>query len=385
MNLLRRVSTGRLIMGMVVIVVVTVATAFAVEQRTGPRPPHRSLAVAIRHALTSRPVRGITARVSFTDHLFPSDSLGQAGSSPLLSGASGRLWAGDGRVRIELQGSNGDTEVSVGPTGVVVYDVASGSAYEFPFAHHRAMRSDASHPRHAVPGIAEIQRAIAHLAARATLTGAISTDVGGQPAYRVRISPRHAGGLLGAVEFAWDANHGVPLEIAVYSQGSSSPVLALRVTQISYGPVSPSDLQVPLSAATHVVKVHAPAAGQDRAGSAGATKDSAPLPFAVHAPATLVGLPKLTLRRVDWAGHPAALAVYGHGLGSILVLEQAAAGGRAGPLASLPRVSVGTAVGHELDTALGTILQFDRAGVSYTVIGSLPPAAAETAARAIAR
>lgn len=385
MNFLRRASTGRLITGIVVIVVVTMATAFAVEHRSGPRPPHRSLAAAIQHALTSKPVSGITARISFTDHLFPSDSLGQAGSSPLLSGASGRLWAGDGRVRIELQGSNGDTEVSVGPTGVVVYDVASGSAYEFPFARHRAMDTEAAHPRHGVPGIAEIQRAIAHLAARASLSGAISTDVAGQPAYRVRISPRHAGGLLGAVELAWDANHGVPLEIAVYSQGSNSPVLALRVTQISYGPVSPSDLRVSLSAATHVVTVHAPTPSHSRAGSAGDTKDSAPLPFMVHAPAALVGLPKLTLRRVDWAGHPAALAVYGHGLGSILVLEQAAAGGRAGPLASLPRVSVGAAVGHELDTALGTILQFDRGGVSYTVIGSLPAAAAETAARAIVR
>ena len=378
MNVLRRASTGRLITGIVVLVVVSVATAFAMQHRAGPKPPQRSLAAAIRHALSAKPVQGVTARISFTDHLFPSDSLGQAGSSPLISGASGRLWAGDGRLRLELQSANGDTEVSVGPTGVVVYDVSTGNAYEFPFSSRP--HTGAGHAEHAVLSIAEIQRAIGRLAERATLSGAIATNVAGQPAYRVSISPRHAGGLLGAVQLAWDANHGVPLEIAVTSQGSSSPVLALKVTQISYGPVSRSDLTVPLSAATHVVKVQAPS----HSGHAGAMTTTAPLPFTVKAPPSLVGIPKLTVRHVDWAGHPAALAVYGHGLGTILVLEQATtAGGRAGPLASLPRVSVGAAVGHELDTALGTILQVAHGGVTYTVIGSLPAAAAESAARAI--
>ena len=37
----------------------------------------------------------------------------------------------------------------------------------------------------------------------------------------------------------------------------------------------------------------------------------------------------------------------------------------------------------ELATALGTVLRFDRGGVRYTVIGSVPPAAAEAAARAL--
>jgi hypothetical protein len=382
MNLLRRASTGRLITGIVVLVVVSVATAFAMQGRTGPKPPQRSLAAAIQHALKAKPVQGVTARISFTDHLFPSDSLGQAGSSPLISGASGRLWAGDGRVRLELQSATGDTEVGIGPSGVVVYDVSTADAYEFPFSG-RSQPADSSHPRHAVPGIADIQRAIARLAQRATLSGAVSTNVGGQPAYRVSISPRHSGGLLGAVELAWDANHGVPLEIAVTSQGSSSPVLALRVTQISYGPVPASDLAVGLGSAEHVIRVQPPAGTSDSGHGSGADTR---LPFAVRAPQSLVGIPKLTVRRVDWAGHPAALAVYGHGLGTVLVLEQAAtAGGRAGPLASLPRVSVGAAVGHELDTALGTILQVDHGGVSYTVIGSLPAAAAQSAARALVR
>jgi hypothetical protein len=57
-----------------------------------------------------------------------------------------------------------------------------------------------------------------------------------------------------------------------------------------------------------------------------------------------------------------------------------------GPLASLPAISVGGgATAHELATALGTAIQFNRAGVRTTLVGSLPPAAAEAAARALTR
>ena len=78
------------------------------------------------------------------------------------------------------------------------------------------------------------------------------------------------------------------------------------------------------------------------------------------------------------------MAVYGRGLGALVVLEQPATrDGQALAARPLPGVSIGGASGHELDTALGTMIQFDRAGVRYTVIGSLPPAAAEAAARAI--
>jgi hypothetical protein len=84
----------------------------------------------------------------------------------------------------------------------------------------------------------------------------------------------------------------------------------------------------------------------------------------------------------------AALVTYGKGLGGIAVLEQPAkksSGNSSGRdiTGSLPSVSIDGTTGHELATALGTVLTFDRAGVSYTVIGSIPPAAAEAAARGL--
>ena len=111
------------------------------------------------------------------------------------------------------------------------------------------------------------------------------------------------------------------------------------------------------------------------------------LSFKLAAPATLVGLPRQGVRLIDQDGTPGALVTYGKGLGGIAVLQtpasakQAGEGERGG--LSLPKISINGASGEELDTALGTVVRFDRGGVSYTVLGSVPPAAAEAAARAL--
>ena len=44
---------------------------------------------------------------------------------------------------------------------------------------------------------------------------------------------------------------------------------------------------------------------------------------------------------------------------------------------------IGDVKGEELDTALGSALRFSREGVDYIVVGSVPPAAVEAAARGL--
>jgi hypothetical protein len=86
----------------------------------------------------------------------------------------------------------------------------------------------------------------------------------------------------------------------------------------------------------------------------------------------------------------AAMVSYGENLGGMVVIERqadprASQKGSSGGLGglSLPSVSINGAQGQELSTPLGTVLTFTRAGVSYTVLGSVPPTAAELAARAL--
>ncbi len=105
-------------------------------------------------------------------------------------------------------------------------------------------------------------------------------------------------------------------------------------------------------------------------------------------------MPRQSVRLLSWGDKPAALVTYGKGLGGIVVIEQAAPSKAASasstsessgdqPGFSLPTVSINGATGTELDTALGTVVHFSRGGVSYTVLGSVPPVAAEKAARAL--
>jgi hypothetical protein len=84
---------------------------------------------------------------------------------------------------------------------------------------------------------------------------------------------------------------------------------------------------------------------------------------------------------------------YGQDLGGMVVIQQPAEpaaqsqpgdkrGDRGGGL-TLPKVSINGATGEELDTALATMIRFERGGVAYTVLGSVPPAAAQAAARGL--
>jgi hypothetical protein len=113
----------------------------------------------------------------------------------------------------------------------------------------------------------------------------------------------------------------------------------------------------------------------------------AKLAFPLSAPKAVAGLPRRSVRTISMDGRTGALATYGKGLGGLMVIE-APAGGDGGGIADgdlpgLQELSIDGTPARELVTALGTVVQFERDGVSYTVVGSVPAAAAEAAARAL--
>jgi outer membrane lipoprotein-sorting protein len=393
MRYLRTVSTRRLLAMIAgVVAVIAAGTAIAVASAgSGPKPPPESLARAVHGALTAPGVQGISARISFTNHLIGSTNL--QGTDPILSGANGRLWiSNDGQMRLELQSDNGqDAQVLVSKTGFWIYDPSSNTVYRgtLPSGSHQGKHADK------VPSIAQIQQRISEFVRHGNLSGAIPSDVAGQAAYTVRVSPKHDGGLLGSAQLAWDAARGVPLSFAIYARGQDKPVIQLKVTDISYGKVPASDFAVSPPPGAKVVTVNVPAGKAKAAGKharahrevTGAAAVAKKVPFALTAPKTLVGLPRRSVSLIDMSGTPAALVTYGQNLGGIAVIEQAAqpqasSGGDHRGL-SLPAVTIKGATGHELDTALGTVVQFTRGGVDYTVLGSVPAAAADAAARAL--
>ncbi|CAN5580854.1 hypothetical protein BH20ACT18_BH20ACT18_09300 [soil metagenome] len=400
MSYLRRISTRR-IFALCAAVLIAAGTVTAIALATGndgPRPPRKPLAQAVRDALTAPAPPGVSARIEFKNRLIDAASL--QGSNPILTGATGRLWASSDRVRLELQASpergGGDVQVLLDGDRLSVYDSGSNTVY-------RAVLKGADRPEPAEspPSLARIEKTLARLGQSATVSGAIPSDVAGRPAYTVRVAPRNDGGLLGSVRLAWDSARGVPLRAAVYASGSGDPVLELEATDIAFAPVAASDLTVAIPSGAKTVDLDPGSKAGTKTGSGrtGAKTDSgkqgvtgvaavgAKLGFPLTAPKTLVGLPRREVRLVDLDGTAGALVTYGKGLGGIAVLQSRAqprpekGGGPEGAGQTLPKISINGASGEELDTALGTVVRFRRAGVEYTVLGSVPPAAAEAAAR----
>jgi len=383
LKLFRTLSTTRLIALAAVVAAVLAGGAFAVAATggSGSTPPPKPLAQAVHDALAGQAPDGITARIGFTNTLFPTGSIvGQAGSA-LASSATGRLWVNGNGGRLELQSDAGDAQIVWSDSKVTVYDASSNTAYvaDLPKGTHDGSKAT-------VPSVEQITTFLTELGKEWSVSGATPSNTGGQESYTVKVSPSHDGGLLGSAELAFDALRGVPLKVAVYAQGSSSPVLALEATQISYAPVPDSDVQVAPPAGARIVDLSSQglSAGAKDHGTPAVTGPDAiaKAPFTASVPDALVGLPRRDVRLV---GGETLVAVYGKGLGAIVLVERAQETGarQAGPLDQLPTVSINGATGHELATQLGTVITWNRAGVTYVLAGSLPSAAAEAAVRSL--
>lgn len=355
-------------------------TAFALTRGTNA-PPNRSLAAAIHHSLAGKQVAGITADVKLTTNLLPGTSSSfQTGA---LTGATGHVWLSKGHAKLELSSSLGKTVLGFSDGRITLYTPKSNTAYVLPLKHAGdAGDTPASEPAGGIPSTSEISAALAAVSQHVFLSGAIPGTIAGQPEYTVRIQPRHNGGLFGTLALAFDADHAVPLRIALYPKGSGTPAIELAVTKIHFGAISASDLQAaPAGATTHVVHLPSHAQIEKAISKARPAKSTVLLRPTDH---SLAGMKLRKVHSFSIQGHPAVLLVYGKGLGSVLVLEQ-----RADPsthedmLSQLPSVTVGSVRGHELDTTLGSVVRFTHGGVTYTIVGSQRPSTILQAARAL--
>jgi outer membrane lipoprotein-sorting protein len=375
-NILRRLPLSRLLLlcGLVVVLGAS-ATALASALGTGPTPPPKPLADAIHDALAGADggsVEGVSASIQLTDHLLEGANLASGGesggagsqltSSPLLTGGSGRMWiAKDGRVRLELQAEQGDTQVLYDGHTISIYDAASNTLYRYEIPARTGDTSDAptetATGHHEVPTIAKIEEAISRLN-HVNVSGATPADIAGRAAYTVRVSPKESGSLIGAGELSWDAANGVPLRAAIYPSTSSSPAIELAATAISYGPVDGSlfEFTPPANAKVEEVKLPAPEGAKPNGPSA-------------HS-----------------GDHPHVTTV-GHGITSVAVVEgKPKEGAKQAPSTTeegLQKVKIDGIEASELPTALGTLLSFERSGVRYLLLGAVAPGAVETVAKGL--
>ncbi len=383
---LRRLPLSRLLLLCAVLVGVGVgATALATALGVGPTPPPKPLPDAVHDALTAgasgNQIQGVSAQIQLTDHLLEGANLASGGgeasqltSSPLLSGASGRLWISkEGHVRVELQSEKGDTQIYYDGHTLSMYDASTNTLYRYTPPQEGGGSGEAgaeggwgssgggsgSSPDapHEAPSVAKIEEGIAQLEKHADVSGATPTDVAGQAAYTVRVSPKEGGSLLAGAELSWDATNGVPLRAAMYSTESPAPVLELAATSISYGPVAPSVFEFTPPANAKIEEVVLPKPGEHQGSST---------PGGEHE-------------------HP-NVTTHGSGPGTVAVLEAKAKAGSS-QTSSLPeglqQVKINGITASELPTELGTLLSFERSGVRYLLAGAVPPAAVEAVAKGL--
>jgi outer membrane lipoprotein-sorting protein len=377
MKTLRTLPTRRLYAIVAAVAALVLGGGIAQAALDGSSTPEpKPLDRAVYDAVTAPAVDGITARIEFTNGLLPAGALPEGQGSPLAEGAEGRLWmTREGDLRLELQSEAGDAQITVVGDRATVYDPGSNTAYTMP------LPADEEEQAHE-PTLAGVRRGLDRLARTWTLSGARPTSTADRPTYTVRIAPKDDGGLLGAAELAWDAANGVPLRAAVYAQGQTAPVLELEATDVDFGPVAAADVRadVPADARTVEIDPVTTGGGEHGARVRGVEAVQRELDFPLAAPAELSGLPRRDVRLVRTGEALGAVSVYGEGMGAIAVFQHRA-GPRDGRGPALPRVNIDGATGTELATALGTIVTFQRDGVAYTVAGSVPPVAAENAAR----
>ena len=400
MKRLRTISTRRLliVVGVIALLGVTAGIAQGALSNSNPTPAAKPLNQAVVDAVNAPKVDGLTASVTFTNNLIAAGSLPEGSTSPLLAGAKGRLWVtNDGRFRVELQSDAGDAQIVSDGKQVTVFDANSNTAYRFDAPQGGGKDGGQADANHQPVTLDQVDKAINQISQHWSLSGANPTSTAGAPTYTVRISPKDDGGLLGAAELAWDADNGIPLRAAVYADNQSSPVLELKADDVSFNPVSDSDVDVSPPSGARVVDMssrqpqgHGPVgpAAEDRRRrrrrSPSSTSSSSPRMRSRGSRARTSGCPAREQRgrgrrvrqgpgrdrRAPKQGRQRAEPA---GLGG--------GGGGGDHSLRLPQVNINGATGTELATALGTVVTFERNGISYTVAGSVPPQAAEQAAR----
>ena len=344
-------------------------TAMALTASHGKVPPSKPLAVALHDAATAAPPTGVTARFAVHQHLIP-------GSSTLLStgplaGATGTVWAADGKVRLSIHSALGSTQLAYDGSSLTFYNPKNHAAYRLALPSHERGKSLCR------PGMRLRRWATSASCLPASGTTrcfrersrATSPDA---PPTRSRCG--RASLRAWSARWPWPGTPHTACRCASRSRraAQSTPALELVVTDIRFGKLPAGATSLTLPAGTHTERRCTCPRSSSLQGAAkhvhsvtGAGAVAKAVQFHLTAPATLAGRARTEVRSLG----DGALIVYGKGLDSLLVYEKRAGGQGGVALPAMSPVSVNGAAGHEIETTLGSILQFSSGRVTYTVAG----------------
>jgi outer membrane lipoprotein-sorting protein len=353
-------------------------------------PAPKPLAKAVADSLGSDVAfEGVSARVKFTNRLLDSSGI-TSGTDPVMGGGSGRFWADpDGRFRIELQSDGGGGDAQIVSDGKQVWvNYAMAGAWKATLPSEESSKKYKDNDSEWPPSVKAVARAIEAISGDATVSGATPDNIGGRPAYTVEISPKDTSGLFAGGKVSWDAENGAPLAVSILAKGDSTPVLDMRATEVTFGPVDASVFDAAPPAGAKVVDLEAAKAElkKEKASSKGKSDKpvtgreavQAKLGFDLVAPATLAGRKLERVMLVGEGKKAGAALAYGSGMDALLVVQMPDSGKKVGTGGdwgeegiSLPTEKIGSVEALKLGTPLGSAVSFVRNGVRFTVAGSV--------------
>ena len=421
---MRRRTLTIVVAGAVIVAVLIVGVVTAAAQGPSSLPSITVSQLLQNVATKAHGTTAISGDVAWTNDLLGSSSLLSLGNqtpgglSSLLSSGSGRVWAQDGKVRLESQGQNGDFVVVDNGATVWTWDSMTTTATQYTPATAMRARHTSPSPGANVDLATAIDKLITRLAPTAGLSVGGQTTVAGRPVYTLTLTPTSPITALGSVQVAIDGHRWVPLRVQVFARGDSAAVMSAGFTTVSFGKLSGSLFTfTPPSGATVAHKtVKAPAgigaATGSRVRGVGAAgvpvkpltlaQATARAPFLLTPTSTPAGVafrgalvtpsasaaakapaaaltPAQRSMLTALGKHPAAALVYGTGFGTVVVIEvkttpaqDAQLQQRLGSVSAIGQATVNGAPAIRLQTALGTVVTFRQGGVRVVVAGLVP-------------
>jgi outer membrane lipoprotein-sorting protein len=430
---MRRRTLALIVAGAVIAVVLIVGVVTAGAQGPSSLPSITVSQLLQNVATRAQGTTAISGDVAWSNDLLGGGSLlslggnqTPAGLSSLLTGGSGRVWAQNGKARLESQGQGGDFVAVFNGATIWTWDSMTSTATQYsPAGGAQGAGAPASlspAPQASLDPVTAIAALIQKLSPNATLSVTGQSVVAGRQTYTLTLTPTSPVTTFGSVQVAIDGHRWVPLRVQVFAKGDGSAVLSAGFKTVSFSPASSSLFSfTPPSGATIVHKqVGTPATAQGApvrgtAGKAGADAKGdatgrAPLTLAqAKSKAPFLLIPTSTPAGVAFRGafvtptaakaqtaigspttqqakmiavlgkHPTAVLDYGTGFGTVLVVQtktttaqDAQLQQQLGQLSMIGKATVNGMPATRLQTELGSVVTFRQGDVRVIVAGFVP-------------
>ena len=395
-----------LILGLLLVAALA-AVLVAAQARAQSAPPAELTEEELLSRITAAPENApdFDATVTVEQTLVPEGLLGASqGDGAGNSGPrSARLWyGGPDKIRAEVQGENGDQLFVKNGSEVRAYDGATNTLRTGEKPEPEGRPEEAASPE-------EINEVLAEISPTSVLQTGQPVRFADRWAYPLTLEPRDKSlTLVERAEALVDAEAFVPLSFELYAEDTAEPVVRYEASAFEVGSVPDGRFQFETPPGATVEPMEESGNDEERGeredrepsrvASVAEAQESVTFPVAQLAAAP--GGRDLTEARV--LGSDGVALTYGSGWGSVVLVQkperepESAAESREdssdpeandrdgrGERLQVPTVDLGGVEAKEISTPIGTGLSWSANGVSYSLVGSVPAAELEEAARGL--